>query len=457
MGRPLLVLACLGVLAALLPPAGAAAAQRTITKRFGPVGIGPYAVKYRTSRFPAPNVGGHIVRMHARVVDRNGDPMPVSRMMLHHLTFKDLGRPGHTKRDTTYCPGRLGQRFYGTGEEDRELIFPPGYGYKVHKRDRWDANWMLMNHGPRSDTAWIEYTVTIDDSPSIVPVKAYWVGVVPGCGIDPIFDITGGEPPGSVHTESRPWRVPQDGRIVAAGGHMHGGAFNVALREPTCGDRALFTSYPLYGTAEHDYYKVLPNLHEPGPISSSIITTVTGVPVREGERLRVTTDYDATTMHVRAMGIMHVYIAPPAEGGDPPACAPLPTDAVETMQKPEGRLEPPPWTVPLTGLDREGRAVEIDRPPGKVVRLDAPRTFTVNVTSPRLKPANLDVPAGTTLRWRFADELKHDITVASGPTAFSSQPLSGGRVYRQRLDRPGTYKLFCSLHPVAMTQRIDVR
>ena len=456
MRRPLLLLALAAAALAALPTA-AEAAQRTITKRFGPVGIGPYAVKYRTSRFEAPRVNGHIVRMHARVVDRRGRQLPVSRMMLHHLTFKDLGRPGHTRRDTTYCPGRLGQRFYGTGEEDRELVFPRGYGYRVHRKDRWDANWMLMNHGPRSDKAWIEYTVTVDDSPAITGVRSYWVGVVPGCGLDPIFDVPGGGEPGSVHTIARPWTVPRDGRIVLAGGHMHGGALNVRLREPECGGRDVFTSRPLYGNADHAYYRVLPNLHEPGPISSSLISTRTGVPVRRGQQLEVATDYDATIMHVRAMGIMHVYIAPPAKGPPPPACAPLPGDRQEAMQKPSGRLEPPPWVVPLTGIGPDGRAREIDRPPGRVTRFETPDTITVSVTEPRLRPANLDVPAGTTLRWRFNDELKHDITVADGPFGFSSQPLGGGKAYEQRLTAPGAYKLFCSLHPVAMTQRIDVR
>ena len=127
------------------------------------------------------------------------------------------------------------------------------------------------------------------------------------------------------------------------------------------------------------------------------------------------------------------------------------------MQKPEGRLEPPRMEVQLTGLDENGNAIEIERPPGAVKRIESPQTITVRVTSPRLRPPNLDVPVGTVLRWRFADELKHDVTVADGPSAFSSQPLSGGDTYEQRLDRPGAYKLFCSLHPVAMTQRIDVR
>jgi plastocyanin len=456
MRRPALLLAFLGALVLVVPAAPASAAQRTITKRFGPIGIGPYAVKYRTSRFPAPRVGGHVTRMHARVVDGRGRPMPVSRMMLHHLTFKDLGSPGNTRRDVTYCKGSLGERFYGTGEEDRALEFPAGYGYPVGKRDRWDANWMLMNHGPKSDRAWIEYTVTIDDDPSITGVRAFWTGVTDGCGVDPIFDVPGNGPPGSVHTEEASWKVPISGRIVVAGGHMHGGALNVALNQPRCADRELVASHPMYGNPDHDYYKVLPNLHEPGPISSSLITTPTGIPVRKGERLRISTAYDAQTMHVRAMGIMHVYIAP---GPAPPAdeCAPLPGDMRETMQKEGGRLEPPAWTVPLTGLDSQGRAVQIDRPAGAVRRYETPQTIRIDVTSPRLRPSNLDVPAGTTLQWRFDDELKHDVTVADAPFGFSSQPLNGGRSYRRTLTQPGAYKLFCSLHPVAMTQRIDVR
>jgi hypothetical protein len=244
MRRPALLLAFLGVLVLALPPT-AGAAQRTITKRFGPIGIGPYAVKYRTSRFPAPRVNGHITRMHARVVDGRGRPMAVSRLMLHHLTFKDLGAPGRTRRDISYCKGSLGERFYGTGEEDRALAFPPGYGYRVGRRDRWDANWMLMNHGPKSDRAWIEYTVTVDDSPSITGLRSFWVGVTNGCGLDPIFDVPGGGAPGSVHTESATWKVPTTGRIVMAGGHIHGGALNVALEQPACENRTLFESHPL--------------------------------------------------------------------------------------------------------------------------------------------------------------------------------------------------------------------
>lgn len=38
-----------------------------------------------------------------------------------------------------------------------------------------------------------------------------------------------------------------------------------------------------------------------------------------------------------------------------------------------------------------------------------------------------------------------------------SGPSGIGRTFAQKLDRPGTYKLFCSLHPVQMTQVIKVK
>ena len=52
---------------------------------------------------------------------------------------------------------------------------------------------------------------------------------------------------------------------------------------------------------------------------------------------------------------------------------------------------------------------------------------------------------------------QENVTLADGPRGFSSQHLSGGRTYAKRLSAPGTYKLFCGLHPVSMTQTVRVR
>ena len=70
---------------------------------------------------------------------------------------------------------------------------------------------------------------------------------------------------------------------------------------------------------------------------------------------------------------------------------------------------------------------------------------------------DLLVPVGTRLRWRFSDSTRHDVTVADGPLGFSSQPSAHGATFSRRLATPGVYKLFCSLHPVKMSQRVVVR
>ena len=49
--------------------------------------------------------------------------MPVQRVMLHHIVYKTRAR-----RDPV-CGGT--ESFYGTGEENQTLSFPPGYGYRI--------------------------------------------------------------------------------------------------------------------------------------------------------------------------------------------------------------------------------------------------------------------------------------------------------------------------------------
>ena len=61
------------------------------------------------------------------------------------------------------------------------------------------------------------------------------------------------------------------------------------------------------------------------------------------------------------------------------------------------------------------------------------------------------------MRWQFRDLGLHDVTLASGPVGFASRWMRRGESYARRFDVPGTYRLFCSLHPVAMNQVVDVR
>ena len=445
--------AVLSLVLLLACAAPASAAIKRVTVRQGPLAVDPYGVRFtspKTRAIRAPGLDGYLVSMHTRVVDRRGRPMPVRRLMLHHIVYKN------TSRSDPVCGGK--QSFYGTGEENETLRFPPGYGYRVRRRDRWITGWMLMNHRGRRQVAYIEYTARIETRKRLRPVIPYWARVT-GCrgARDPIFNVPGGGAPGSTHTETAGWTVPRSGRIVAAGSHVHGGSKEILLTQPTCEDRVLLTSRPLYGRAGHPYYNVLPVLHEPGPFATSWITTAAGIPVRRGERLRVVSLYDGERPHMRVMGIWHVYLAP----GPPPAnaCPPMPTDVRNKLPAKPGRLEAPKVTVPLTGLDGRGRARPIRRPPGPLMR--AGRRATVRVGEDTFSVRNLSIARGGRVTWRFRDGRgSHDVTLASGPfgpVGFASRWDLKSRRYSRRFDIPGTYRLYCTLHPIDMTQVLEVR
>jgi hypothetical protein len=436
------------VLPSPLSPGTAQAAVEKVVVRQGPLTVYPYQVRYTspsTRRVRAPRLDGYIVRMHARLVDRSGTPIPVQRVMLHHVVYKTRAH-----RDPV-CGGT--ESFYGTGEENQALRLPPGYGYRIQRRDRWLTGWMLMNHRSQTERAYIEYTAWVETGRRLRDVRPYWVRAT-GCenARDPIFNVPGGRSAGAVFAKSAAWTVPRSGRLVAGGAHVHGGARALRLSQPRCSNRTLMLSRPLYGLPEHPYYNVLPVLHEPGPIATGWVTSATGVPVARGDRLRVTAIYDGRRPHVRAMGIWHVYLAP----GPAPRrrCVPLPPDLESVLTRTPGRAEPPAVTVPLTGLDANGQAVEIDRPPGRTVR-GGPRARVV-VGERSYSIRNLSIPAGASVIWRFRGLGYHDVTLANGPRGFASRWSLRGENYERRFRVPGTYRLFCSLHPVEMTQTIDV-
>jgi plastocyanin len=80
----------------------------------------------------------------------------------------------------------------------------------------------------------------------------------------------------------------------------------------------------------------------------------------------------------------------------------------------------------------------------------------IQVGNQYFRQANVSVAQGATLRWLFTSPAVHNVTVANGPLGFSSRNLSGGRQFQAKLTRPGTYRIFCALHPVSMTATIKV-
>ncbi|MCW2966835.1 MAG: hypothetical protein JWM71_607 [Solirubrobacteraceae bacterium] len=444
--RRALLIAVVVTVAATALPGSALATPVTKTFTYGPVQVGGYSVRQEvTSNIPRPVGAGFITHMSADVVDpHTGRQVPITRIMLHHILFLNFGDGSGT--------AGVWDAFYGDGEERARMDLPAGYGYPVGAGDHWGMVWMLMNHRLQTDSVLIRYRITWDTDPSLQPVTPV--------GFDAshlrqglVYDVPGGGPVGStdVRTMDRP--APFSGRIVAGLGHVHGGAKDLRLSEPGCGDRVIYDSTPTWGLASNLFYHVRPVLHEPGPINMSRFTSEQGIPVVAGEPLRLTSRYDAHFPHTRVMGLMVVYEAPDPSVTEP--CGPMPSDIHTLKTNKPGRSSPVPFTVPLTGLDAQGRAVTIDHPPGAATFLTGDPI--VNVTDVGYSRPNLVVRRGSTVTWTFNGSVVHDVTLANGPYGFSSDNLSGGKSFSLKLTRPGTYKLFCSLHPVEMTEVVKVR
>jgi plastocyanin len=451
------------VLALLVFAAPAAAAEERVSVRYGPITLGPYQVKRGDQVFnvPKPNIDGFITSMSARLVYADGTEVPIANTMLHHVVFADLGAYIGDHKDPTCDRFQMfdsesflplyGHRFYGIGEERHRLDLPAGYGYPTRAADRWGMTYMLMNHLSRAETVSVEYTMTIETERELQPVTPVWLDVR-DCRLDPVFNVPGGGRPGSTYRTSTTWTAPSGGKLVFGMGHLHGGGKLLRLTRPDCGDRLAFESRPLWGRRDHPYYRVRPLLHEPGPISMTSFQSAQGIPVAAGERLRLTAIYDAERPHVRVMGIMGVGFVPDAAMTEP--CAAEPTDMLKYWTQRGGRKREPRVFVPISAW-RGGasRARPIARPPGATVLMR--RGGTIDVAETSFTPANVALSRPGWLRWRFFDEELHNVTLANGPRGFSSNNLSRGREFSYRFRQRGTYRLFCTLHPL-MTSTVRV-
>jgi len=445
----LCVLVC--ALAAALPSTASARTQ-IVTLKSKPFALSGFKTIFPKIGVSTPRRSGYITRMDAWLVDAKGRRVSIKKVMLHHIVFINSGRPGVIHKRTS-CPGRGGEPFWGTGEEKQPLILPEGYGYKVGARERWSMQAMLMSHDLRAHRVRIVYRVRMVIGGKLKRVKPLWLRAN-GCTKHPSYDIDGDPAVGDVHKREHLWRMPLSGRIVAASAHLHGSSYGLTVKQPRCADRTLVDHQPLYGYPNDIVYRAQPILHEPGPIATGHFLSKTGIPIRKGEFLRVTGLYDATRPHPRVMAISHVYVAVDREA--PNVCEAIPKDAHILWTRKDGRHTPPKIDVPLNGLGPDGKVQEIDRPPGPE-KFVSELSTRVDLADERFKPANLSVALGTQVVWRFDDIARHNVTLASGPRYVGSPNSGQGARYTRTLNTPGTYKLFCYLHPITMTQVISVR
>lgn len=82
-----------------------------------------------------------------------------------------------------------------------------------------------------------------------------------------------------------------------------------------------------------------------------------------------------------------------------------------------------------------------------------PPASEVKIDNFSFTPAELKVPAGTTVTWTNGDDIPH--TVVSTDKIFKSRVLDTGEKYSFTFASAGTYPYFCSIHP-KMTGKVIV-
>ena len=426
--RRLIIVAA--AVAALGAPGAAGAALETLVLRSQAIPMEPYGVVQDTVAVPSPRVDGYVVGMTVEVVDTSGRVQTEHDVMLHHAVFAKVLVPDYTCArfyDFQGAPSQFpAERFFGAGEEHMELRLPEGYGYPNRASDIWGLVYMLMNHRNAASTVHVQYRVRYVTGEPRIATKPVWLDVV-NCHADPVYTVRGTGGPGSAHVRTFDFTMPESGHLVSGGGHVHGGAYRLELRNASCGNRELFTSRPTW-PAHHPS----PTMHEPGPARMTGWVHAPGIPIAAGERLRLRAVYDNSRPHMRVMGIMIVFLAP----GPAPACG-----------------EPPALADPLFD---PGPPPRIHQPLLRAPRGKPTRARTTWVADFRFQHERVLLRRGETFRWRFVGPRPHDATLANGPEGFASKSLERG-TFAFRFRRPGTYEVYCTLHPTRMTQRITVR
>jgi hypothetical protein len=273
-----------------------------------------------------------------------------------------------------------------------------------------------------------------------------------GCNHGIGYGVAGGGAPGAEDNHTFNWKLPVNGRIVAAGGHLHGGAKDMWMTQPRCQNRRIFDNTPAYAMPNHLVYRARPILHEPGPIDTRWFSSARGIDVRKGETLRLSATYDATMPHT-VMSIMHIYVAPPRKGSSQ-GCSALP--ARSQYRKPgRFRFQPPLEKVPLNGIDKNGHTFVINNPGWPVKPLQDGAIIDIGANGYR--PRAVEVPLGSSLTWRVKGATEHNVRFANGPRLITTVSLHNGETATRQFVRTGRYELFCSLHPVTMHQIVDVK
>ncbi|MFD0690433.1 hypothetical protein [Actinomadura fibrosa] len=299
--RRMILLPLLAAMALILPfaPAlaqaapAAAPATQTVTVRYGPWTIPggsmdrPGELSNRLSAAAKPCSSCDVVGEKPDLVYADGTSATMETgPMLHHFVIGNL-----SGRDAV-CPlTPLGDRLWASGDERTDKELPSGYGVAVKNSDRWVMLTDLMNYSSEPKTVYISITYTYTGAGMTTPVRSLWLDAG-GC-LTSYYPVPAGP---SVRSWS--WRSTLGGRLVFANGHQHVGGVHVQATDDTTG--TLLCDSP----ATYDTMGGMRAIVAMGTCSGDPLATI-----RAGDRLTVTSYYDAETARDDVMGIMHAYLA----------------------------------------------------------------------------------------------------------------------------------------------------
>lgn len=85
----------------------------------------------------------------------------------------------------------------------------------------------------------------------------------------------------------------------------------------------------------------------------------------------------------------------------------------------------------------------------------ASSSSSVGVRDDHFTPKTLTIHRGTKVTWKWLGELRHNVTVKSGPSKFHSKTQVKG-IFTHVFSKAGTYHLVCTIHK-GMTMTVVVK
>ncbi len=288
-----LLVMTLGIPAQAVPESECVRTKRGFACTYGPLTLGPGENEFGGT-VAAPRPSGYITYARARLVERDGDPVPGHAVHLHHSSWANPDESG------TYCVPRYAL-VYITGKERTRMDYPDGYGYYWEGRTDsfiWDA--MLDNMHDMTMTVYVRLNLHFEraEEGTLQGVTNNWLPAT-GCTDSNEFDVTKGEGEDGKTRRSATFEMRESGRFVWGTGHMHDGGLRMIFRNVTRGER-IFASRALYDDPRQDWYL----------IGTTNFSSAHGIHADEGDILEVTAVYDSTHSWRNVMGNLRASYVP---------------------------------------------------------------------------------------------------------------------------------------------------